>query len=177
MKALQVFLHRKRRRALLVYGLFAVLLLPLIIWLIVDFSTETQAAVFALLLLWGISFLFAPYSFHLRGNLSPLREGIVITKTTKKIIEFDPRPWVRVPTKLVAYLTVEVNGRAREVALREIELFPLFEEGDRILFSAALAAPLLLDRETEQYVCPFCGAILPRDPALTACVCGHPFLS
>ena len=177
MNILQAFIARKRRRALLVYGLFALLLLPLIIWLILDFLTETQAAVFALFLLWGILFLWGPYSLHLRGNFSPLREGIVIAKTTKKIVEFDPRPWVRLPAKLVAHLTVEVNGRAREVALWEIELFPLFEKGDRILFSDALAAPLLLDRETAEYVCPFCGAIIPRDPALSACVCGHPFLS
>ena len=168
-------LRKKKNKALTVYALFLALQPLLLAWLILDFKTETQVGVFCLEVVWALLLYRTRYAAGIVNSLSPLREGVVVDKYTRQAFLRDPfiPKWER--RIKVGYLAVAVNGRARELRLQQIELLPLYEVGDRILFSDALAAPLLLDRrEGAPLACPCCGAILPPAASGACPYCARP---
>ena len=168
-------LRTRRRLALAVYGGFALFSAFLVAWAISDFNITAQfncifAETGAVVLL-----LFLRRSLHLEHAFSPLRVGRIVQKYVKTaVISKNLRQvgYLNKPETIhIASFAVEVDGVAEELILKSLDHEPLFEIGDRIAFSRAFAAPLLLDRERDLHLCPWCGTIFLRDDSDTCYHC------
>ena len=168
-------LRKRRHLALCVYGGFALFTALLAVWVILDFNITAQficifAETGAVVLL-----LFLRRSLHLEHAFSPLRVGRIVQKYVKTaVISKNLRQvgFLNKPETIrIASLAVEVDGMTEELILKSLDQAPMFEIGDRIVFSKALVAPLLLDREQDLHLCPWCGTIFPREDSDTCYHC------
>lgn len=168
-------LRKRRHLALCVYGGFALFTALLAVWVILDFNITAQficifaeAGAVALLLLLR-------RRLRLANAFAPLHQGILRQKhvdSSLTIQQFTRPPgfYNKAYTERVASFAIEVDGVVERLELNSLDQEPMFEVGDRIAFSAALSAPVLLDRERELHLCPWCGTIFPRE---NGSVCYH----
>ena len=169
-------LQAKRRLALAVYGGFVLFTALLAAWVISDFNIRAQFAVIFL----EAGAIYLLYILHRRLALahvfSPLRVGKIVKKYVKTSVSAEKASgWKmlnRPETIRIASFAVEVDGVAEELILKSLDYPPMFEIGDRIAFSKAFAAPLLLDRERDLHLCPWCGTIFPREDSDVCYHCG-----
>lgn len=160
-------LRAKRRLALAVYGGFALFTALLAAWVISDFNITAQFTVIFI----EAGAIYLLYILHRRLSLahvfSPLKVGRIVEKHVKTSIRtegFSTAIMVNKPfTVRIASFAVEVDGEAEELILKSLDYPPMFEIGDRIVFSKALVAPLLLERERDLHLCPWCGTIFPKE--------------
>ena len=177
--ALRSFVRKRRFTALAIYGIFALIQTALVIWLVEDFRLETQ---FCFLLIEIVTFvLLYRIICHLSlvHAFSPLREGVVVSEMIQQTavpeISFAKCKGKQVEL-MFAKLGINANGRMYLIELKQIDQKGLFQAGDRVIFSNALAAPILINRIPTKYACPFCGAIFPLAQETTTCLCGHTVL-
>lgn len=168
-------LRTRRRLALAVYGGFALFSAFLAAWVTSDFNITAQFTV----IFWEAGAICLLYILHRHLSLahvfSPLRVGRIVQKYVKTaVISKNLRQvgYLNKPETIhIASFAVEVDGVAEELILKSLDHAPLFEIGDRIAFSRAFAAPLLLDRERDLHLCPWCGTIFPREDSDTCYHC------
>lgn len=175
LEELQRRLRARRRLALVVYGSFALVTAMLAAWVISDFNITAQFTVIFI----EAGAIYLLYILHRRLSLahvfSPIKVGRIVEKYVKTSIRTESfaasiminRPF----TVRIASFAIEVDGVAEELILKSLDHAPLFEIGDRIAFSRAFAAPLLLDRERDHHLCPWCGTIFPREDSDTCYHC------
>lgn len=160
-------LRAKRRLALAVYGGFALFTALLAAWVISDFNITAQFTVIFI----EAGAIYLLYILHRRLSLahvfSPLQVGKIVQKYVKTSIGTEKTGSMSLfnkpDTVRIASFAVEVDGEAEELILKSLDYPPMFEIGDRIVFSKALVAPLLLERERDLHLCPWCGTIFPKE--------------
>ncbi|MBQ8174753.1 MAG: hypothetical protein IJ009_05060 [Clostridia bacterium] len=171
-------MRAQKKRAGIVYGIFALWTLALVVWVALDFTITAQFVFIFAELGGGIVLWILYRRFSLKGVFSTLHEGVIVGKEAKTHLKTPPGalPWGRfVPTR-VAFLAVETDGIVRQLPLKSIDLYGIFEVGDRILYAHSLAAPAFLDPGKELYVCPWCGAIFPPSHAKACAICSLPIV-
>lgn len=176
---LRGFLRKRRLAALVVYGIFASIQAALAVWLVMDFRSETQLCVLSIeIVAFALLYRTARHR-SLASAFSPLREGEVVSElieqTTVPEIAFAKCKGKQVELMLVT-LGIRANEKTYLIELKQIDQRGLFQVGDRVIFSNALAAPIVTSRIPTKYACPFCGAIFPLAQKTSACLCGHAVL-
>ena len=178
--ALRSFLRKRRGTALTVYGIFALMQAVLAVWLMTDFGSKTQFYCFLVEIAAIVWLCRIVRHLSLSCAFSPLREGEVVSETIQQTT-VPEIPFAKCKGKQVelmtAKLAINASGHIYLLELKEADQSGLFAAGDRVLFSNALAAPILTSRIPTKYACPFCGAIFPLTQETTACRCGSPVLS
>lgn len=181
--ALSKYLRRRRARTLGVYALFALLQIPLVAWLILDFTTVTQFTVCVIEALAAYFLIHIDRKLHLHEALAPLHEGTIVHvgaesetdsylmsvlrgEKQENLQQHGPRLSVTQTTvvKEFGLLIIDCAGKRRVYRFRTLPQQTFFRVGDRVLFSRAFAAPLLLSRTDDddlRYACPACGTMIP----------------
>ncbi len=181
--ALAKHLRRRRARTLGIYAIFALLQLPLILWLVADFRAATQFTVFAIEALALYLLVRLDRKYRLHEALAPLHIGTITHvgaesetdsylmsalrgEPREDIVQTGARLSVTQTTVVREFglLIIDCGKKRRVYRFRTLSQQTFFRVGDRVLFSRAFAAPLLLsrtDKDDTRYACPACGTMIP----------------
>lgn len=164
---LVTIVKNKRRKALKTYAFFALLLLGTASFALLFPSLNTYAGVIFFSAVWLIIGTLVHKKMGLGGAFSSFKTGTVAGNYTDE--EYSKSTGTPMSLRIVGVLLVKVEGkmRPRKVRLRSHLYLDLYKEGDEILYSRALAAPLLLNRRAEKMACPACASIFPTGDSIT----------
>ncbi len=59
--------------------------------------------------------------------------------------------------------------------MKSQEAADVFQAGDAVICSSALAAPILINRTAPRHVCPLCGTVFPHGAQSTCPHCQFPY--
>ncbi len=68
------------------------------------------------------------------------------------------------------------KGNVYDVELKSAKQMGIFRKGDEVIFSRALAAPVLVNRIPKKYVCPSCGVVFALDGENACHTCSFPIV-